>query len=164
MDKNNFFVKSQIESDFNRVKELINSGVFNASVLRIFHESVFTELMIKLDDLLQKFNKLNQRIDFKDDISGDRDITDLVNSIRNAVCHMDSGEHILDSESQIKFTFNIAFGKGILISIGDRKLVSDYEDDVCFFFGENKIYFRRHIIKCIQESEIKLRELYAVPS
>jgi hypothetical protein len=142
MNKNDFFTKSQIETDLNRVKELINTGVF-----------------IKLWDLTQKLVLLENRIDFKEDIKSG-DITDLIRRIRYAVCHVDSGEHMLKSKQQVKFSFNIAYGKVNLASIGEKKITSDYEDDICFFFGENKIYLKRHIIRCIQEAEKKIQELY----
>ena len=157
--RNDFFTKNRLENDLYKVKELINTGVFDASILRTFQESAFTEIIIKLWDLTQKLSSLKKRVDFKEDVD-EGDITDLVRKIRYAVCHVDSGEHMLKSEQQIKFTFNIAYGKVNLALINGKKIVSDYKDDICFFFGENKIYLKRHIIKCIQEAEKKIQELY----
>jgi len=159
MNKDDFFTKSQIETDLRRVKELINTGVFSTPVLRVFQESVFTEIIIKLWDLTQKLVLLENRVDFKEDVKTG-DITDLIRKIRYAVCHVDSGEHMLKSKQQIRFSFNIAYGKANLASIGKKKITSDYEDDICFFFGENKIYLKRHIIRCIQEAEKKIQKLY----
>ena len=163
MKKDDFFIKSQIESDFRIVTKLLNTGVFSAPVLRVFQEAVFTEVMIKLHDLLQKLNLLEKRISFTDDVDTG-DITDLVSNIRNAVCHMDSGEHKLKGNQQIKFTFNIAYGRANIMSVGKKKLTSDYQDDICFFFGENRIYFNRHIWRCMQEAENKIKELYGTES
>ena len=160
MHKDDFFVKTQIESDLNRVITLMDSGIFTTESLQVFRESVFTEVMIKLHDLLQKLNKLSQRIVFTDDIEGGDDITDLVSKVRNAVCHMDSGEHLLDKERRIKFTFSIAYGRGCLVAIGNKKTTSDYADDICFFFGENKIYLKRHIVRCVKEISRMTRVLY----
>ena len=161
MDKNDFFIKTQMESDLLRLIILVNTGVFNAEDLRVFQESVFTEIMVKLnDDLLQKLKTLGKRLDFKEDVGNASDITDLISNIRNAVCHMDSDEHMLETEGKIKFSFNIVHGKGNLLSIGDRKLIADYEDDICFFFGENKVYLKRHIIRCIEEAKQEIKELY----
>ncbi len=159
MNKDDFFIKTQIETDFRRVTELINTDVFSDSTLIVFREAVFTEVMIKLHDLLQKLNLLHKRVSFADDIDSG-DITDLVSNIRNAVCHMDSGEHKLRGDQQIKFTFNTAYGKTTLLSAGGKKLTSDYQDDICFFFGDNKIYLKRHIVKCIREAEKKTQALY----
>jgi len=161
MNKDDFFTKTQLETDLYRVKGLINTGIFNAPILRDFQELVFTEIIIKLWDLTQKLSYFKKRVDFKEDIN-EGDITDLVRKIRYAVCHIDSGEHMLKNDQHIKFTFNIAFGKCNLASINGRAITSDYDDDICFFFGDNKIYFKRHIIKCIQEAEKKIQELYTV--
>lgn len=160
MDKNDYFIKTQIESDLSRLIILVNTGVFNAEVLRVFQESVFTEIIIKLNDLLQKLRTLGKRLDFKEDVEKANDITDLISNIRNAVCHMDSDEHMLDTEGKIKFSFNIAYGKGNLLSLGARELTADYKDDICFFFGENKVYLKRHIIRCIEETKQEVKELY----
>lgn len=159
MDKDNFFVKSQILTDFRRVNDLINTGIFSASVLSVFQEAVFTEMIIKLHDLLQKLSILQARVSFSDDINSG-DITDLISKIRNAVCHMDSGEHKLKEGNQIKFTFNVVYGKGNMMEIEGKELTSDYQDDICFFFGDNKIYFRRHIVRCVLESERKIQSIY----
>ena|SRR3990167_1746476 len=159
MNKDDFFIKSQIENDFRRVTDLINTGIFSLSVLRVFQEAVFIEIMIKLHDLLQKLSLLHERVSFVDDIDSG-DITGLISNIRNAVCHMDSGEHILKDSQQIKFTFNIAYGKVNVMTVGKKKLTSDYQDDICFFFGDNKIYLKRHIVRCIEESEKKIQALY----
>lgn len=160
MDKEDFFIKTQIESDLSRLTILVDTGVFHDEVLIVFQESVFTEIMIKLNDLLQKLKNLGRRLDFKEDIENASDITDLISNIRNAVCHMNSDEHMLDTEGKIKFSFNIAHGKVNLLSLGKRKLTANYEDDICFFFGENKVYLKRHIIRCIEEGKREVKELY----
>jgi len=160
MDKDNFFVKSQIQSNISQVEKLLDTGVFVAEILDPFREPVFVSAILKLNDLLQKFDQLGKRINFEDDIlSGD--ITDLINKIRNAICHLDSGENILDKESQIKFVFNSVRGKGTGFSINGKSLRSDYEDDIAFFFGEHRIYLKRHIYRILKEAHGVFKELYA---
>jgi hypothetical protein len=164
MDKDDFFTRTQIEIEYRRINQLINSDIFNNPTLKIFQESVFTEILIKLNDLLQKLKTFEKRIDFTDDIEVGKDITDLVSKIRNAVCHMTSNEHMLKNEEQpkklTKFTFNIMYGNGSLANINGKTFKSDYPDDICFFFGENKIYLKRHLIRCINEAGTKIQELY----
>src|SRR3989344_7445846 len=99
MNKDEFYVKSQIKSNIRDVNNLLNTGVFNVLVLQPFQEPTFVSIILKLNDLLQKFRILNKRISFKDDISKG-DITDLISKIRNAICHLSSGENLLDKESQ----------------------------------------------------------------
>jgi len=160
INKNNFFIKSQIETNIRDVINFINSGVFNASVLKIFQEPVFISIIIKLDDLLQKFRILEHRINFNDDIiSGD--VTDLVNKIRNAICHLNSPENILDRETQTKFVFNILIGKVNALQIDENIVAkSDYEDDIAFYYGSSRIYLKRHVIRVLNEAEKVYYELY----
>lgn len=159
MDKNNFFIKTQISSNINDVENLLSTGIFSTTILRPFQEPVFVSIILKLDDLLQKFRILDERVNFTDDVASG-DITDLVNNIRNAVCHLSSSENILDKENQIKFVFNIAIGKGSIIQIGEKIVGSDYDDDIAFFFGENRIYLKRHIIRLLKESKDIYQKLY----
>jgi len=160
MDKNNFFIKSQISSNIDSIARLLNTGVFGAEVLRPFQEPVFVSIILKLDDLLQKFRILGKRISFKDDIR-DGDITDLVNKIRNAICHLNSDENMLNDKSQIKFVFNVVIGKGTAVQIDEKAAaVSDYEDDIAFFYGEHRIYLKRHLVRLIHASKNIYRELY----
>jgi len=162
MDKDNFFIKSQISSNIQNVINLINTGVFVADIVKVFREPVFISIILKLDDLLQKFDKLNCRIDFIEDISvKDLDITDLVNKIRNTAFHLSSPENMLDKKSQIKFVFNMINDKAPnAISIDGVSYGADYEDDIAFFYGEYRIYLKRHIIRLLQESREIYKKLY----
>lgn len=159
MDKNNFFIKTQIESNINDVENLLSTGVFSAEILRSFQEPVFVSIILKLDDLLQKLRILDERISFTDDIDSG-DITDLVNNIRNAICHLNSPENMLDKEKQIKFVFNISVGRANIMQIGKTVVKSDYDDDIAFFFGENRVYLKRHIARILKETRIIYQKLY----
>jgi hypothetical protein len=161
MDKDSFFIKSQISSNINNVRNLLNTGVFEAPILKQFHEPVFVSIILKLNDLLQKFDKLGNRINFNDDIDSG-DITDLINKIRNAICHLDSPENLLDKKTEIKFVFNMVIGKVNAIVIGDKIVAkSDYDDDIAIFYGEYRIYLKRHIIRIINESIKVYEKLYS---
>ncbi|MFQ5431942.1 MAG: hypothetical protein ACE5EN_05500 [Nitrospinota bacterium] len=43
--------------------------------------------------------------------------------------------------------------------IGNFEQASDYNDDTCFFFGAQKIYLKRHIVRAFEESKSKLLPL-----
>lgn len=160
MDKENFFIKSQIEISIQQVIELINTNVFTKKDFIAFREPVFVSMILKLDDLLQKFRILGHRLNFNDDISTG-DITDLVNNIRNAICHLNSGENLLDKKSQLKFVFCMLLGKANGITMGENIIAkSDYEDDIAFFYGENRIYLKRHIIRILNEVQEVYKKLY----
>ena len=44
------------------------------------------------------------------------------------------------------------------MQIGDLKLTSDYDDDVAFFYGTNRLYLKRHIIRAFEEANLLLRD------
>ena len=52
-------------------------------------------------------------------------------------------------------------GKGNAVKIGDKIAAkSDYDDDIAFFYGENRIYLKHHIIRVLDESVKVVRKLY----
>lgn len=161
VDQDNFFVKSQMQSSIYQIDKLLRTGVFNTPVLSDFQEPVFLSIIIKLNDLLQKLSQLGERINFSDDIASG-DVTDLTNKIRNAVDHPTSGEHILDKQAQIKTTFCVAVGKSNMMSINGKKIGSDYEDDIAIFFGEHRMYLKRHLIRALNEAMQKYQRLYSI--
>ena len=162
--KIDFMNKCEIEHSFSRVAELINTEIFSPSDLQNpFVKSAFIEVLICMRDLMYKVERYASRIDFTDDIvtipGKVVDVTDLVLYVRNAVCHPESEYHYVDVSNKIKASYNIAYGKCNLLQMGDIIIGSDYEDDVCFFFGKQKIYLKRHIIRALKEAKQKLLPL-----
>ena len=64
-----------------------------------------------------------------------------------------------DKQKKIVSSFNVVFGKGISMNINGKDFCSDYEDDTCFFFGEQKLYLKRHIIRAFEEAKNYLSNL-----
>ena len=116
-------------------------------------ESVFKDILIRLDDVLQELAKTEKRITWTDDLprgrNDVRDITDLISKLRNAGCHIGSGDRRI-SNTGIRFIFNRAFGKGNLLKVGAITIGSDYADDAAFFYGDLRIYLQRHIVKLLK--------------
>jgi hypothetical protein len=146
-------VNRELEIDVSRIIELINSGILATD--SPFTESVFTELIIKLNYILQKLSSKNKRITFTDNIKQTKlprkkmDITDLVNKMRGAICHIDSTENYLDDST--RFTFNRISGKSPnAFSINGRMLGCDFDNDIAFYYGEDRIYLNRHLKRVIE--------------
>jgi hypothetical protein len=152
----------EIEESIRRTAELLASGIFlpqnreNPLV-----RSAFIETLICLRDLMYKAEKFTARISFDNDIAKNeriRDASDLIKYIRDALCHIDSENHYLET-GNIRASYNIAYGKITLVRIGEFSQSSDYEDDVCFFFGSQKIYLKRDILRAFEEAKHKLLPL-----
>lgn len=140
-----------------QIQALLKANIFRDEHFTVFHEPVFISIILKLNHILQKYSQTGNRINFNDDIySGD--ITDVVKKLRDAICHLESGENMVNET--LKFVFNRVAGKCTGFKIGDFVAKSDYEDDIAFFYGEYRIYLIRHIERVIRESVVVARKLY----
>lgn len=157
-----FFIKGDIEVSIRRIDELLQCGIFQPqNAQNILFRAAFIELLISLRDLMYKAQKYVARISFEDGIKKTdkiNDVSDLIKYVRDALCHPDSENHYIEA-GNIKSTFNVAFGQANLLKIGDFEQSSNYEDDICFFFGSHGIYMQRHIIRAFQEARAKLEPL-----
>ena len=153
------FSKCEIEDSLGRIDEILQSGIFlEKNHAHPLFKSAFIEVLICLRDLMYKTEKFSSRVSFQDDIiKADKinDITDVIKYVRDALCHLDSDNHYLE-KGNIKATYNILRGKGTLMRCGDYEQTSEHEDDLCFFFGSQRLYFKRHIMRVIEEVKSKL--------
>src|SRR3989344_5768485 len=143
-----------------RCAKLFNSKVFTDR--QIFTQSAFIEILVRLNSILQELGKKNNRIIWTDDVQTDqniKDITDLVNNLRNAACHSDSPRNYI-SNSSIKFVFNTFVGKSPnAVQIGNISLGNEYQDDIAFYYGDKRIYLVRHIKKLLEELPNEINKL-----
>ena len=157
-----FFTESDIRESIRRVDELLRCGIFHPDNSRnVLFRAAFIELLIALRDLMYKAQKHAARISFTEDVKTTEkinDVTDLIKYVRDALCHPDSENHYVEP-GNIKATFNVAFGKANLMKIGDFQQTSQYQDDICFFFGSQQIYLKRHIIRAFDEAKASLLPL-----
>lgn len=121
---------------------------------------VVTRMVICIRDLVAKSQMLAQkRIDFTDDvIIKDRvkDAASLIRFLRDALCHVESPGHMLDETNIL--TFSIQRGKGVLMSMPGMELGCDYDDDIAFIFGNQRVYYSRHLLRAFRESVANLQD------
>jgi hypothetical protein len=153
-------LKRDLLSETQRCAELFNSQIFTKH--EIFTQSAFIEILVRLNYLLQELSKKNNRLIWTDDVQTDqniKDITDLVNNLRNAACHSDSPRNYI-SNSSIKFVFNTFVGKSPnAVQIGNISLGNEYQDDIAFYYGDKRIYLVRHIKKLLEELPNEINKL-----
>lgn len=156
------FAKGEIQESIRRIEELLASEIFlpqnsDSPLVR----SAFIETLVCLRDLMYKTEKYAERINFDDDIVKTdkiKDVTDTIKYVRDALCHLDSDKHYVE-KGNIRASYNVAYRKVRLLKLGDFEQASDYDDDVCFFFGSQKIYLKRHIIRAFEEARRRLLPL-----
>ena len=156
--------KLDIEQSYSRIEKLFECGIFkqeNANNPLV--QSALTELLIRLRDLMAKSKYYANDITFQNDINQSDKIThvsDAIKFIRDAICHIDSDNHNYDKYNA-RLSYNIAYGKCNLMKIGDIEIKSDYYDDICFFFGSQKLYRNRHIKRAYIEAKKNLEPILA---
>ena len=157
-----FYTKSDIGISIRRVDELLECGIFapeNSQNLLV--RSALAELLILVRDLLAKAKIYAKPVTFSDDVTvSDKvgNVSDAIKFIRDAICHIDSDNH-KHEECNARLSYNIAYGKYNLMKIGGVEIRSDYDDDVCFFFGSQKLYLSRHIVRAYNEAKVQLLPL-----
>jgi hypothetical protein len=50
----------------------------------------------------------------------------------------------------------VAYGMCTLAKKGDLELKSEYEDDIAFFYGKDRLYFKRYIARAFNEARASL--------
>ena len=151
--------RQDCESNISRISVLLSCKIFEpANSGHPLQQSAFIELMICLRDLLHKAEKYGARISFTDDVLTNpyvHDVTDAVRSIRDACCHIDSFKRDFDANGN-RGSYLVAYGKCNLAKINDLELKSDYDDDIAVFYGQNRLYFNRHIVRAFNEAQTVL--------
>jgi len=159
-----FLTKSDIEISYSRIEKLLSCGIFSPENSdNPLVQSALAELLIRVRDLIAKSGKYSASVDFSEDINETDNISNVaqvIKFIRDAICHIDSDNHN-NEECGARMSYNIVYGKGNLMKINDVEIKSDYEDDVCFFFGAQKLYLNRHIIRAYQEAKANLEPVLA---
>jgi hypothetical protein len=154
--------KGEIKSAMGHIDQILGSGIFDPpNAGNPLFRAAFVELLINLRDLMYKAEKYAARISFTDDVTVTQqvnDVTGLIKYVRDALCHPDSDNHYLE-KGNIKATFNVIFGKGTLLKMGDFEQSNPHQDDTCFLFGSQRIFLQRHIVRAYEEAKSKLMPL-----
>ena len=139
----------EIKESFGHIDELLKSQIMERGPASVAMAGL-TLVLILLNDLLQKAAQDGMRIAFSDDVdpAWGRDITDLVNKMQNAVCHVSSGDRRV---GEIRYSFNV-LSPGAGIVHDGKRIACDYPDDVAFNYGGKRIYLFRHIQRAAQEA------------
>lgn len=156
-----FYDQCEVSTSFRDIGKLINSGIFTPeNAGSPFFKASFIAMLIELRALMYKAEKYATKISFTDDVlqrDKVKDVSDLIKFVRDAVCHPDIPHHHLDDGGRA--SFNVAFGSGCLAQINGHRQESLYDDDICFFFGMQHIYMKRHVIRAVDEAFVKLSPL-----
>jgi hypothetical protein len=143
------------------IKRIFESPIFNPIDDRSpYFQACITQVLIELNDVLQKAAKKNLRITFTDDIPQSakaKDITDLINDCRNASCHVASGKRMFENS---KFTFCVISGYSPqAMLVNGTALGCNYHDDIAIFWGNTRLYLVRHLFRAFHEANAVFSDL-----
>ena len=159
-----------IASDIEAIIRICETGALSTVGYEVhLQKAAFVWVLVCLRDLMYKAEKYDSRIGFVDDVITTaanekpqvRDVTDLIKFVRDAMCHPDIDHHW--ATDKVMLSFNVVYGKSPrpLITIGGNPMgpTCDYEDDVAYGFGNQRIYLKRHILRALDEAKQKLLPL-----
>jgi hypothetical protein len=153
-----------VEEDIRRIEELLDCGIFQRrNYGNPLFRSAFIEAVILVRDLLAKLKKAGVPLTWTDSVLPNEyvsNITELVTTMRDAACHSDSFKRHLD-QHQNRASFVVIAGRGAGMQLGDLRLGCEFEDDVAFFYGKNRLYLRRGLIRAYKEACIALAPLFS---
>ncbi|MCP1116994.1 hypothetical protein [Robbsia andropogonis] len=148
-----WFRDGDIKSCLSQCREILNLGFASGAHNPVIEGSLRTQLLIDLSDLLQKADDEGARVAFTDHInasSNAKDVTDLIKNARNAVCHVNSGLHLMSSNNKLRGPVVRGYSPRV-IQIGDEFVGCDYADDVALIYGNQRVYVKRHIERAFNE-------------
>lgn len=142
------------EINVGKIEKIKRTGILSIEGSRDpFFESVVTQVLVCLNDVLQKLSQANQRITFTDDIpqNGEpgRDVTWLINLCRNCACHIEKDENRVDASLQL---FNVVGGGNDQIIVNGARLGCDYLDEIAIYWGRFRLLLNRHMLRAFDEA------------
>jgi hypothetical protein len=147
----------QAVMDIRAIDELIATGIFDPSLDHArLRKAALIEVMICLGELVRRCEAEGLPITFTDDVletSAVSDIADLISFVRHELCHSTRG-----GERRSVFRYAAVRGKALPIATGSATLVGgcDYADDIAYCFSDQRIYWKRHILRAFDEVKARL--------
>jgi hypothetical protein len=139
------------------IDELIDTGIFTDSFDRArLRKSALTELMVCLGELVKLCAVAGRPVDFADDVIVTPEVAnagDLIGFVRDELCHCGPGE-----ENRSVFRYAAVRGRALPIPTGGGTLIGgcDYDDDVAYCFADQRIYWKRHILRALDHAKATL--------
>lgn len=148
------FVWGTLKRNSERVRVLMKCEVFEPRIDRhnVYFWSVLTEILIHVRNLIHYAQIWGERLVWKDKLwPDDKDITNMIISCRDALCHTMANKIMGDYERELAFVKNVIVGKGTTAIVNGVTIVSEFDDDALILTGEGKLYLKRHIFRAFHE-------------
>lgn len=153
---------TQLNSHLNHLEQCLQNDCFKRDALFTdLTQSLFSRLIIDVDDLLQQAQRAGKRIDFLDEVGTNgriEDITSLIHSIRQAVSTVDKPTQTSTPNQEVDGpVINHFYGAGVGYFANGLFFTCSHEDELAFFVDRNRIYFHRHLVRAFGEAKTYLQ-------
>ena len=148
-------LQGSLSRSISSIETICRSNIFSSDGMRSpLFEAAVVQVLICLNDMLQKVSSQGRRINFNDDVGAvvgkEADVTSLINACRNAACHISSPNQKLATNT---LAFNVFAGHvPNAMKIGDVVLGCDYDDDIAINYGPMRVYLKRHVWRAFEEA------------
>jgi hypothetical protein len=145
------FTDSDIAAAIRTCREILALDIMRLSFRGVTQKALFTELIIHLNDLVQKAADAGHRIVFKDDINPalGLDVTDLINKVRICCCHLSTPQRLAQGA---KLSWNLDY-HNVSEQVLNGEENTTATTDVYINFGVYMLHFERHVVRAFREAE-----------
>lgn len=142
--------------EIGRCRELLDSGLLDSD--GPCRQSALIEILIRIDFVLNNCGRFGiKKPAWREHTRNNEKICDVINKLRDAVCHSES---FLNKWQSATMKFNVFHGTAA-IQWGEEKFGGEFADDVAFNYGNRIIYLQRHIVRIIEFFENEFQKKYA---
>lgn len=138
------------------IESILQTGILSAAGSgHPLFKPALVNVLICLNDLLQRAKQADKRVSFDDDVSyvfGEpKDVTTLINNFRNAVCHMPTRSTVVEGNWA---AWNIAVGPVVgIVEFANRTIgACPYPGEVVVNMGSLDIFLERHVLRAYSEA------------
>jgi hypothetical protein len=145
------YTDADIASAIKACREILALDIMRLSFRGITQKALFTELIINLNDLVQKAADAGHRIAFRDDIDPALalDVTDLINKVRICCCHLSTPQRLAHGA---KLSWNLSY-HNVSEQVLNGQESTIPTTDVHINFGIYMLHFERHVVRAFREAE-----------
>lgn len=156
MAKETWRIQGETKRDIEEMRRLLATGVIDKDVRDPIFWAVVTRMFILVLSLVVRSQKLTGKpISFTDDVIAKgrvRNASDLIRFARDSLCHTDSDNHLVWAGAGFS-SFCAKRGRGEIFP----DMECQYEDDTALFFGDQRVYLQRHLIRAFEEAVLNLK-------
>lgn len=156
------WTRDELNTNLDRIEQILNQACFKRDApYTSLTQSSFIKLIGLEKELLEQAQQVGKRIDFLDEVGTNgriEDITSLVTGMSQFIYNFDQNERDrLHEETILAPHINHFYGAGVGYFSNGLFFTCNYDDELAFFVGRNRIFFYRHLVRAFDEAKVYLQ-------